>query len=90
MAELSVLYMVRHKYWIAGSDRGAEGEFRWCYPDRLDGFQDPPLIEWGSEEPDNYRDQENCLDIETRYSRLAMYDIYCNHNRSYICEVSLF
>jgi len=78
-----------YKLWISASDRGEEGEFKWCYPDRVDDFKDPPFVNWGSGEPNNDKGVENCLEVVTQYSNIETNDVPCNYQRSYICEVSV-
>jgi len=76
-------------WWVAGSDRGDESNFKWCYPDRVDDFREPPFVPFQTGEPDNKDGVENCLEIERKDSSTFFNDVYCNLNRSYICEVNL-
>jgi Lectin C-type domain len=73
--------------WIAASDRGEEGAFKWCYPDRVDKFQFPPYLPFEEGEPSNSDDVENCLDIGRRDGNYYYNDTYCNLEQAYVCEV---
>jgi Lectin C-type domain len=73
--------------WIAASDRGEEGAFKWCYPDRVDSFQFPPFLPFEEGEPSNSDDVENCLDIGRRDGNYYYNDTYCNLEQAYVCEV---
>jgi len=67
---------------------GVEGVFKWCYPDRLAEFQEPPLLPWSVDEPNNWKGRENCLELYAGLDPIMINDNYCNRNRSYICEVT--
>jgi len=47
---------VPERIWVAASDRGEEGAFKWCYPDRVDSFQFPPFVSFSDGEPSNTDD----------------------------------
>lgn len=78
---------VPERMWVAASDRGEEGAFKWCYPDRLDNFQFPPFLPFQAGEPSNTDDIENCLDIGPVDGNLVYNDAYCNLEQGYVCEV---
>jgi len=80
---------VPERIWVAASDRGEEGAFKWCYPDRVDSFQFPPFVSFSDGEPSNTDDVENCLEIGHQYGNLFYNDLYCNLEKGYICEVEI-
>ncbi|XP_075996316.1 C-type isolectin Sp-CL4-like [Genypterus blacodes] len=68
--------------WVGGV-RTANGKFGW-----VDGSNFPSFTRWTPHQPDNARNQENCL--EMNYNVWGHWnDLNCGHKRRFVCSVTL-
>ncbi|CAH3196434.1 unnamed protein product [Porites evermanni] len=72
-------------YWIGLSDSANENDWMWTDGTKLDGYKN-----WGDNQPDNNKKQQNCVAIQIRKSDPDHYgkwhDRRCSQQRKYICE----
>ena len=74
-------------YWIGLSDSANENDWMWTDGTKLDsdGYKN-----WGDNQPDNNKNQQNCVAIQIRKSDPDHYgkwhDRRCSQERKYICE----
>ena len=74
-------------YWIGLSDSDNKGDWMWTDGTQLDrdGYKN-----WGDNQPDNNKKQQNCVVIQMRKSdpdhNGKWHDKRCSQERKYICE----
>ncbi|KAG2465938.1 MRC1 protein, partial [Polypterus senegalus] len=74
-------------YWIGLNDIANEGQFVWVDNKRLDRSKSFWGVNWdGTMEPDNWRNQENCVKIQKTATASGWYDAYCLETNNVICE----
>ncbi|XP_039608770.1 C-type lectin domain family 4 member E-like [Polypterus senegalus] len=74
-------------YWIGLNDIATEGQFFWVDNKRLDPSKSFWGVNWdGSKEPDNWRNQEDCVQIQKTTTCSGWYDVRCSDINNVICE----
>lgn len=74
--------------WLAGSDRGHEGSFKWYpteEPFEYTAWSGPANGDWA--QPDNYENEEHCVEISGVNAHSAYWnDAPCWEKKRFICE----
>ncbi|XP_039608771.1 CD209 antigen-like protein C [Polypterus senegalus] len=74
-------------YWIGLNDIVTEGQFFWVDNKRLDRSKSFWGVNWdGFMEPDNWRNQEDCVQIQKNATASGWYDACCSQTNNVICE----
>lgn len=71
-------------YWIDVNDLGKEGEYV-----SLRSGRNPKFLKWMSGEPNNARNEEDCVELRRYNVVYAMNDDACGKSKNYICEKTL-
>ena len=79
--------------WLAGTDEGHEGVWRWDWLDRVSVEEPFVFAPWGPGQPDNYRGNdaagENLLHLNGDLAG-AFNDIHAAFSTAYVCERELW
>uniref|UniRef100_A0A8C4RHZ1 Asialoglycoprotein receptor 1-like n=1 Tax=Erpetoichthys calabaricus TaxID=27687 RepID=A0A8C4RHZ1_ERPCA len=77
----------RKPYWIGLNDITTEGQFVWVDNKRLDQSKSFWGLNWDrSMEPDNWGNQEDCVQIQKPATSGGWYDAPCSEKNNVICE----
>ncbi|XP_021698853.1 chymotrypsinogen B [Aedes aegypti] len=71
-------------WYIGGTDWGNEGHFVWISTNTPVGHE-TGYINFSSGQPDNYRENEHCLEVG-RWGGVKWNDVHCHARSRYICE----
>uniref|UniRef100_A0A182FXK6 Uncharacterized protein n=1 Tax=Anopheles albimanus TaxID=7167 RepID=A0A182FXK6_ANOAL len=71
-------------WWIGGTDLGLEGSYLWISTELPVG-QQTGYTNWFPGEPNNFRGNENCLDIGRR-DAVGWFDANCDWKQKFVCE----
>ena len=69
---------IGNEFWLGGSDRGVEGDWRWESNDELIDMNKF----WTRGQPDSWNGDQDCLFIWVS----GFGDLYCFYPRPFVCE----
>ena len=76
----------RGNYWIGLSDSETEGDWKWADGTKLSEYKN-----WGQQQPNDNRGNQDCVVIRLGSSHNRNYDgewndVNCSKNKGFICE----
>jgi hypothetical protein len=72
-------------FWTSGKDEGCESKFGWCST----GECLLPSLPWKVANPDNYLNNEHCINVAKASGVAVLNDNTCSSSARFICEVSI-
>lgn len=75
-------YLTGDFVWVGYDDRQTEGIWRGSDGGSID-FEVTP---WSSHQPDNYRENEDCLIARVLGNQLMLSDVPCGTAQQFLCE----
>ncbi|XP_030555782.1 collectin-11-like [Drosophila novamexicana] len=74
----------KHGFWVDINDLSQEGQYQ-----SLTSGKDASFLKWDETEPDNKDNDEDCVEIRKREdgSSYFMYDVQCEKNNYFVCEI---
>ena len=67
--------------WIGANDHDKEGQYRWVSDDSRVSF-----TKWDKKQPDDARNNEDCVEIWTRSNGYKWNDRICSASLNFMCE----
>ncbi|XP_005094809.1 C-type lectin domain family 4 member F-like [Aplysia californica] len=69
------------RLWLGATDLGKEGIWTWVTSNRRLSVED-----WARTQPDNYKNNEHCLEIRKEIGRKVWNDMPCDYKLGYLCQ----